>query len=272
MSHYTVAVFTDPLNDGLSVDALLAPFNENIQVERYLSTTRQEAIDYERKYIASKKEEYDQYLADPEKFIQENFGGKTDSYQFEFLTEEFPKRLEWDDEQCYQHYVEHIDKEFIDEETGDIYSTYNPDSKWDWYSIGGRWGCELFVKEDCDEEFGYTDEAFVRNVDFARMRADLIEDLTPYQEFMVGDTMFKKEYLQELYPDEETYIQKNTEFSTFAVLTPDGEWHEPGSMGWFGCSSETPEENTEWHKNYIENFIKPAIEKNWYLTIVDCHI
>ena len=271
MSHYTVAVFTDPKNSGESVDSLLAPYNENIRVERYLSTTKRQAIEYERKRIQSKKEDYEEYLADPEKYIQEHYSGDTECYPFRYLTEEFPPQLEWTDEQCYQNYIKYIDKEFIDPDTGDIWSTYNPNSKWDWYAIGGRWGCTLFAKDE-DGEYGYADEAFVRDIDFAKMRAELLEDLTPYEEYMSGNTFFKKEYLQKLYPDEATYIQQNTEFSTFAVVTPDGEWHEPGQMGWFGCSSETPEESIAWHQDYFENFIKPAIENDWYITLVDCHI
>ena len=104
------------------------------------------------------------------------------------------------------------------------------------------------------------------------MREELADELKPYEKFMSEDNFFKKEYLEQLYPDEKTYIQQNTEFSTFAVVTPDGEWHEPGHMGWFGCSSETPEESIAWHEDYFENFIKPAIENNWYLTLIDCHI
>lgn len=142
--------------------------------------------------------------------------------------------------------------------------------KWDWYSIGGRWGGELYAKDE-DGEYDWLDGALARDIDFESMRKQCAQDLTPYQEFMSKDTIYSKEYLKELYPNEETYIQKNTEFSTYARLTPDGVWHEPGKMGWFS-SSETPEENTNWHNEYYETFIKPAIENNWMLTIVDCHI
>lgn len=271
MSHFTVAVFTDPKHDGDSVDSLLGPYNENIEVERYLYKTKAELIADERKRIAYHKERYDQYLADPEKYVQENFVGQTDNYQFKWLTTEFPPQMSWTDEECYQHAIEHVSPEKIDPETGDMWSTYNPDSKWDWWALGGRWGCTLLVKDE-DGEYVHADEGFVRDVDFEGMCKELAEDLTPYEDYMKGDQIFKKEYLESLYPDEKTYIQKNTEFSTFAVVTPDGKWHECGEMGWFGCSSETAEENTAWHNNYYDKFIKPAIENDWYVTIVDCHI
>ena len=63
-----------------------------------------------------------------------------------------------------------------------------------------------------------------------------------------------------------------TAFSTYAVVTPDGKWHAPGKMGWWGFASETPEDEWMWENNYYDRFIKPALENNWYLTIVDCHI
>lgn len=66
-------------------------------------------------------------------------------------------------------------------------------------------------------------------------------------------------------------IYKNDIFSTYAVVTPDGEWHEPGKMGWWGISSATPEEEAEFENNYEEKFIRTA-NPEWRLTIVDCHI
>ena len=60
-------------------------------------------------------------------------------------------------------------------------------------------------------------------------------------------------------------------FKTHAVITPDGEWHERGKVGYFGVSSETPEEGIGWDKEYVERFIKTA-DPELILTIVDCHI
>jgi len=59
-------------------------------------------------------------------------------------------------------------------------------------------------------------------------------------------------------------------FSTYAVLTPDGEWHEPGQMGWWGMSHASQEDEKLWDEAY-ENFLKEA-DPNWTITIVDCHI
>jgi hypothetical protein len=99
-----------------------------------------------------------------------------------------------------------------------------------------------------------------------------LKNITPYEEFLSNERFYKPEYLKQLYPDEATYLMKESEFSTYAVVTPDGEWYSVGDMGWFGCSSETPDESIQWCKSYYENFIDPAIQNGWYMTIVDCHI
>ena len=42
------------------------------------------------------------------------------------------------------------------------------------------------------------------------------------------------------------------------MVTPDGEWHETGSMGWWGLSSETHEEAVSWEEGFYERFLATA--------------
>lgn len=44
---------------------------------------------------------------------------------------------------------------------GDLLSTYNPNSKWDWYSVGGRWN--KYIKTLDGEQ---VNEAYVNEVDW----------------------------------------------------------------------------------------------------------
>lgn len=54
-------------------------------------------------------------------------------------------------------------KEFWDmDENNQVLSTYNPDSRWDWYSVGGRWGQYLPLKEEGE----FTNEATVGEIDW----------------------------------------------------------------------------------------------------------
>ena len=129
------------------------------------------------------------------------------------------------DEECWQMIAE---GRMTDEE-GNIYSTYNPNSKWDWWEVGGRWSNMLTSKDG---------EA----VDSIR----------------VGDLSI-------------SFGCKEDKFSTYAVVTPDGKWHAPGEVGWFGASSESEEELRDWQAHYRERFLDTA-DKDWILTICDCHI
>ena len=62
---------------------------------------------------------------------------------------------------------------------------------------------------------------------------------------------------------------KTMEFTTHAVVTPDGEWHEVGSMWWFGLSSETEDDVDRWESEYADRFLSDGSLR---ITIVDCHI
>lgn len=90
-------------------------------------------------------------------------------------------------EEKYREYVEY--HEHFDED-GDPISTYNPDSKWDWYVIGGRWDGWINDRET-------SSEAVSDNI--ATTEAVLERNRIPH-----------------------------------AIITPDGQWHEQGQMGWFG--------------------------------------
>ena len=74
------------------------------------------------------------------------------------------------------------------------------------------------------------------------------------------------------YRNEDEYIRRCTTFHTYAVVTPNGEWHAVGEMGWFGFSSESPATRREWEQEYHKRFLEPAQENDWYMVIVDCHI
>lgn len=267
MSHYSVAIFS--MNGGNDVDELLAPFDENMEVDRYVSHTKEELIEMGKRNINDYRASvYAEYLRDPKKYLEKRCDGDPDSKHFQFLQNEFPKRLLWTEEEIYLHEIDGYEPENIGD-NGEVYSTYNLQSKWDWYEIGGRF-CNMLK---CKEKVGYRkDQAYAIDIDFDGMRDEMAKSLTSYDDFMTRDSLWNPEYLKQMFPDEQTYIAKKTCFKTYAVITPDGKWHAPGEMGSWAMSSETPEERTEWDLKYYERFIVPAIKNNWHLTIVDCHI
>ncbi len=119
------------LNDYL--DAALAKFSENIEVERW--ATKEDTIAAGRKAIEEYRDgTYAKFIEDPVKYAE----GVSNEQHLEYLRTEFPKKLEWTDEEVYADAIKFEEPEDIRED-GAVRHTYNPLSKWDWWTIGGRW-------------------------------------------------------------------------------------------------------------------------------------
>ena len=168
------------------------------------------------------------------------------------------------DEELFQAYLEYCDRNLVDED-GNVLSTYNPDSKYDYYTEGGR---SLFTKDG--EEL---DEARLGDVQFGIIQDWYDDAIEFWNSTIVGDerTFYNKERFKEKYGSAEKYAKTVSTFTTYAVVTPDGVWHAPGNVGWFGMSSETEDEWNDWVSNYYERFFKDA-DPDLILTMVDCHI
>ena len=195
MSHFTLAVLTDGTK---TVEELLAPYDENLEVKQYIKDTKAEIIEKAR-------EMKEMCLKDKAE------GKKISKWMEKYINAET-------DEELYQCY---IDEDETYDADGNRLSTYNPKSKWDWWVAGGRWSDKLATTSGIN-----CDSALVSNI---------------------------------IFPED---------FSTFAVLLPNGEWFEKGEMGWFACVSNKKE---DWQAKYKERFINTA-NPEWILTIVDCHI
>lgn len=120
------------------------------------------------------------------------------------------------------------------------------------------------------QECKRVNSAKVKDIRWDLMQEEIKESIKPY-EIYIKESYYSEEYLKRKYPTEEEYIKNIVKFNTYAVLTPNGEWYEPGKMGYWGISSATPEQEREFESNYEEKFIKTA-NIEWNLTIVDCHI
>lgn len=247
MSHFTVGVICKSPDD---VAELLAPYDENLEVESYIGRTKAQMIE-----DGKKRKEYYQALSgdDYENYMEPYLSATTDE---EFYNLEKYEDAKYDD-------------------NGNELSVYNPKSKWDWYSIGGRWGDEIRLKEEDEDGDCYCDVAQIKDIDFSPNRERYDECYKWWKEEIEGSDeewngIYKKSYFTERYKDAEEYATRSAQFTTFALVTPDGEWHEQGEMGWFGCSSDTPDEARVWDEQYM-SFIENA-DPEYYFVMVDCHI
>ena len=168
---------------------------------------------------------------------------------------------------------------------GEGYGYYrNPNAMWDWWVVGGRWSGLLLMKEGCEGSLGApswcnedetpegVDSAYVECIDWDRM--DAIERDAASRMWDAAKESLAEEQFQRMYgafSDKEDYLRKEGVFSTYAVITDDGEWHSPGRMGWWGTHSDTTEEHAEFSQSFRERFIKD-LPAGTRITVVDCHI
>lgn len=154
MSHYAVLVIGD------YPESQLEPFDENIEVEPY--------------YVEDVSEAEKQRMLDfyNERGCQYN--------TFESCYRE--KGNDWNDNRWK-----------LEDGVWKEYSTYNPDSKWDWYQLGGRWsGAFIKLKEGAEGAVGNgslvmgnkagVDQACKKDIDFDAIRSSAREEaLTTYR-------------------------------------------------------------------------------------------
>lgn len=151
---------------------------------------------------------------------------------------------------------------------GGLYWVSNPNAKWDWWTIGGRWDGWLVDKNGI-----HCNICTVGDLDFDKMReADRQERAKYYDQEM--NRMAENPKYKPLFwgfeemPSKEEYVNSNCSVAPYAFLH-DGEWVERGEMGWWGMSNDKFSAE-EWDKKF-EEFIK-SLDPETEITIVDCHI
>jgi len=298
MSHYAVGVLVHKIED---LDNALKPYDENMVVPVYIEETKEEIIKRVRKEIKEYAESgaYAQWKQNPIKYESEC----NNKNHIEYLKNEFPKKLNWTDEECYQDEIKWHEADQLDE-NGSVLSTYNPNSKWDWHVIGGRWKNKILVQEDCkdyvigesswfnqDERieevpkgYRWCDGAKVSDIQFEKIEElsnqSYEKELRFWEIVVDGDelkegeeqphNLYKVEYYLKRYKDKETYAKLSSSFKTYALLC-DGIWYEKGEMGWFGCDNATLNSELAYLDKFNEVISNP-INQDKYFIIVDCHI
>lgn len=170
---------------------------------------------------------------------------------------------------------------------------YNPNAKWDWYVVGGRWkgllkatkgehGASSSIRPKANVA-GHYDIAQIKDIDFS-IDTDAYVSAIRFWEVCVEKQPLKSdenpasfhcymkpEYYKEQFGTKERFARAQSELSTFAVITNDGKWHEQGQMGWFGVCDASGKQTQEWYDGWYNTFVK-NVDPEWYITIVDCHI
>ena len=149
-----------------------------------------------------------------------------------------------------------------------LYWICNPNAKWDWWVIGGRWDGWLVTKEGkrCNS-------CKVKDIDFDGMRIQDILDRAKWydKEMEEAKKNNRKPFFWDFkkVPSKIEYCKRGDVMQTPYAVLHDEEWIEKGEMGWFGMSDDKYS-NDNWAKKFEE--IMGTLDPESEVTIVDCHI
>ena len=145
MSHFVGLCFGDNWENNLDA------YDENLEVEEYIVHTKDEAIDIVKRNHAQAYESALEYLRKPDvtESSKKYYESIVDKGLFISYEDAWKEIEDWGYE--------------IDENEN-LMSTYNPESKWDWYSVGGRWDGFLHYK-GTEPGFAETNEAYIHELD-----------------------------------------------------------------------------------------------------------
>lgn len=227
MSHfYTIVLIPKDIQDqNAALEKLLAPFSEHIDVEPYdtdcycigrdavnetelaMSPTIDEMRKQFREILDKKRNDRQDKIPTINEELEQ-----IDADWKEFIA---PWRAEIDEKTKAHPLYKKPGPECTEcKGTGKYETTYNPNSKWDWWVIGGRWNGSITKNRPGSERF----------------RQVGIEDLICVSHNIDSENCVPTPELLEYW---------NPKINTpFALLTPDNVWHEKGEMLMFGQSND----------------------------------
>lgn len=232
----------------------LAPYDENRAVAPYREEVSESDIQRMKDYYEEKGEPIDSE---------------------EKLFDNWPK---WSGRELYHENGNYFD-----------HSTYNPDSRWDWYVMGGRWAGFFTLKEEHagkgqlggEGVFGYrdgivdndrrVDQALKGEIDWKSMAAEAKEKAEAAWEASEDANEAGRYfgYGREKEDTKESYLRRMSKPSTSAIVR-DGIWYERGMVGSFATIIDPKMSHDEWEDKW--QAILDDVADSTLLTLVDCHI
>ncbi len=228
------------------LDNALAPFDEDLQVERW--TPRKEIIAEGRQSIERYRDGlYAEYLALGPDGYRAARPSALETH-LSYLEHEFPKRLLWTDDEVYANEVHEWQTVRAD---GARLDDDNPAAKWDWWRIGGRW------EEAYRGRQGETVQDLLQSLAKAAAAVDLGVSSRPKP--APGEELEDPERLLPWwFPN--------------SIVTPHEDsfrWVEQGQVGWFGLKEQGLSES-DWIQRLIE--ITSSLDPETRVVYIDFHI
>ncbi len=189
----------------------------------------------------------------------------------------------------------------IEEDKVTVIDCTNPNAKWDWYVLGGRWGDFFKLKEGgrsssarkCDIDFAgmqkESEDAYVarwrkvheclagREIPKWNSFKDQFDDIDKARDAWWSQKIIQDFGKLNIWDDIEEYDCTEEEYRlrgnlsaipTFAVVL-DGKWYERGEMGWWAAVKDE-KEIEDWSKEF--NDLVASLPDETLLSVYDCHI
>ncbi len=266
---------------SLRVDAIFAMFNAGEKT----------ALDYwiEPKKKSGKRSRKSVYVevVDSQRIFRKPEG--TGSYMYITVKKiKAPAKISFKDKyKTFEGFMaEYCGEDKRDPEKGVYGYWHNPNAKWDWVELGGRWTGSFKLKErhsfaatgapglmTAPAKAGYADQAWKRDIDFEAMEKEGMEEAESSWkkiEELLADGKKTDAYFHHGYEGEkkEQFINYRTKFHTFAILK-DGKWYEKGQMGWWGMVHKEKDLD-KWSEEFSK--LISELPDDTLLSVYDCHI
>jgi len=184
-----------------------------------------------------------------------------------------------------------------------VFIKTNPNAKWDWWVVGGRWADLFNITEGQRKDFDFLATKEKRKVEaegyFDKLTAitDGIEPPENTWKQLVDiykDNIEEARSIRQNHPwikaiaaDEDLRWRRDDEVEIFTkgrdkyvqgeverscspyAIVKNSEWHAKGKMGWFGISDDQKTQG-DWNKTVNDMIIIGRGDER--LTVVDCHI
>ena len=169
-----------------------------------------------------------------------------------------------------------IRERLTDKFTFTVSGVKNP--RWDYWSIidtdriptkDGKFVNACCIR-DLARELPWSEEEDRKRRTFYEIAAGQREATPEERKEYAFAMIFKPEYYRQFYPTYDNYRHDCQLFYTYAILHEDYGWVEPGQVGWFGTSDETPESRKEYLTKFWD--ILDNSHPDDVFVMVDCHI
>lgn len=237
---------------GENPEELMIKYDANTKVAPYVKYEYARAKEYYNSYLKSLKVLLKTFIRDEE-----------DEDNIELLKEEISDIEGMTPEDYYFELVSDLE---VNEETGDAYTTENPNAKFTSHRMAGFFAMPFILKDGREVYTAYKDEIDWGKIHLANQRPyevawdTVVDGKIPNgeEEHQIYENMKNRVHYFSNFESREHYIAASTAFWDYAYVDKNG---------WIELDSNKPQ--FDWVINFYDRFINP-LPDNAKLTLYEC--